>query len=278
MDEITKEAIERAKAKAGKTKMSATKETETNVESKSEVKPETKVEKTNSQEKPEKLQLNQFDLGSKVVTIKPWNGKTKKKMRKIFENVENPEDIDFFEVIKTLIYDYIKEDVFLNEGDIQFLLAKIRNISISEDVNMKLPCPNCGEQNKITGKTDSFIEYKKNELPKTYNDDIEFVEIESLEFFEDIKNDILNSEDYDGITTQADIEIALHIKMKDKGVKEVIDYLDELAIKESAQIIESLRDSISECKIQTEKECKSCRNKAVFNIDLTESIFTDLLK
>jgi len=171
------------------------------------------------------LKENQIRLGkNKTVTIKPWTGKTKKKIKKIFEGIESPEDIDFVKVIKILIYEYINEEVYLNEGEQQFLLLKIREISLGKEIQNTSDCSNCGEENYITCNTDEVVHYKENELPKIISETLELIDIPSLKFLEDGFKEYAESNNYDGVTTFADYESALHIKIKNKSISEVIDF------------------------------------------------------
>jgi hypothetical protein len=249
MDEITKKALEAAKA----------------------------TKKTEKTEKTEKT-LNQLELGAnKIITIKPWTGKTKKKMRKIFEHVENPEEVDYIAIMKTLIYGYVNEDVYLNEGEQQFILAKLREISIDECINYEIECPECETIQWIETCTDEFLHYKTNELPFEENG-IKFQDIETLEKFENTCKNIMKNDDYDGITTEIDIEIAMHIKIDEMDIVKILDYLDDLPLKETDKIIKTLRNKLPNCEMYVDRECKKCKAKNKFSIDITEDIFESLLK
>lgn len=253
MDELTKKAIEATKAKTEK------------------------VESKTVESKPKEINKNQIRLGeNKIVTIKPWTGKTKKKIRKFFENITSPEDINFMAVIKTLIYDYIEEDVYLNEGELQYLLIKIREISLDEKVNTISECPVCDYENKINTYTKDITFYKENQLPQKFKE-IDFVDIPNIKYYEDKIKFVMESDDYDGITTESDIELALHIDMK-KDIKEVINYLDEISIKESSEIISELRKVLPSCVVKDHKVCTKCQNEVDFIIDISTNVFEELLK
>ena len=80
MDELTKRAMEMAK------------------KSKPEKKTTTENDAADKQTVKIQKKENEIVLGkNKVVHIKPWTGKTKKKTRKLFENLTDPEDIDLWE-------------------------------------------------------------------------------------------------------------------------------------------------------------------------------------
>jgi len=271
MDEMTKNAIEAAK----KTNRKGTKRVKSVNDN-----PEIDGGIVEIIELPDiELSANKIKLGeNKIVTIKPWTGKTKKKIRKIFEYVENPEDVDFIAIMKTLIYDYVSEDVYLNEGEQQYLLSKIRDISISDKIHADVECPNCAQLNTISTSSSEFIHYKENELPFKYKNDISFIDIESLKLFEDNCKEILESDEYDGITTETDIETAMHLIIKTYTTKEIIDYLDELPLKDTSELMENLRTKLPRCNMYFEKTCKKCKTNQKFPIDITEDIFESLLK
>jgi len=262
MDEATKKAIEASKS-------NETNETnETNKTEKNE-----KIKEVTSTENSQ----NQITLGkNKVVTIKPWTGKTKKKFKKIFEFVERPEDIDFKQVMKTLLYDHIKEDIYLNEGEQQYLLAEIKKISLNDNFNESINCYNCDNKIHINKKIDEVLKYKENKLPKKYNN-IEFVDIKNLESLENEIKQIKESIDYDGLTSDQDVEFAMHIKIKDKTTKEIIEYLDNLAIKDLTDIIKNITEVLPSCSTEIELICPKCQHTDVYDIDITKEIFESLL-
>ena len=273
MDKMTEAALKKVKQENGVQEVQ-----EKEVQTKK--KPTTVKETTETTETTEvKKSDNTVVLGkNKSVKIKPWTGKTKKKIRKIFENIENPEDIDFIAVIKILIYDYIEDDIYLNEGEQQYILTKIREISLGEDINVSTECPECYALNNINTTLSNIVHYKDNELPHKYNDDIELVDIDTLATLENAFEETINSEDYDGITTINDIESALHIKIKDKSLKEVIDYLDNSPIKETEKVFELLNELLPKCELSHTKVCKNCKKEITFPIEITESIFESLVQ
>jgi hypothetical protein len=196
--------------------------------------------------------------------------------------VESYEDIDFQALIKTLLYDYLdkseKDNIYLNDGEQQYLLSKIKEISIDHKIDGNFNCPVCDGINNIKTTTDKSVKYKLNELPKKYNDDIEFVDIPTLKYFDDIANEIITADDYDDITTKADIEIACHLKIKDKDVKGVITYLDEMPLNETKDLMETLQNTMPKCDITLRKECDNCKKTVDFELDVTQSIFEELMR
>jgi hypothetical protein len=234
-----------------------------------------------------KTETNQILLGlNKKVTIKPWTGKTKKKFKNLFKYVESPEDIDFDEIVQLLLYSNIKENVYLNEGEQQLLLAEIKKISISDDISNEIECQSCGKITKIHKKLDDVISYKKNKLPSKFKD-IDFIDIENKETLISKVKEITESEDYDGVTTPTDIEFAMHIKLPDTdtdtdtnkiNVNTVIEYLDNLPINELSELVQSINEVLPSCEYTTSFKCKYCSKDQEANLDITQEIFEELLK
>jgi hypothetical protein len=277
-DKDTQEAIELAKK--GKPQTGLDKEKLKKEVSKQNTKT---TKKETPKEQPKIFKGKEVKLGeNKVVHISPWTGKTKKKFRKLFEFVESYEDIDFPALIKTLIYDYLdkseRENIYLNDGEQQYLLVKIKEISIDNKIEGEFNCPACESANKIKTVTEKAVKYKLNELPKKYNDEIEFVDIPGLKFFEEITNEIITADDYDGITTKPDIEVACHIKVKDKTVKDVIEYLDEMPLNETKDLMEEFHKTMPKCDVTIRKECDVCKKTVDFDLDVTQGIFEELMR
>jgi len=158
----------------------------------------------------------------------------------------------------------------------QLILTKLYEESVSDEIQTEIECPRCSKINKIKTNTKDIIHYKENELPFTYNN-IELVDIKDFKTFEKEVDKIINSENYDGITTEADIEVAMHININ-KPLKDVINYLDEIPLKESSEIIKTLREKLPNCELFIEKECNNCKNDVKFNIDISSLAFEELLK
>jgi len=160
----------------------------------------------------------------------------------------------------------------------QFLLGEIKRISLGDDIETVEECPECLTENTIKTKLDVCMVYKKNELPSKYNDEIELVDIPNKEFLNKTIQDIKESDDYDGITTDADIESALHFKIQGKNTKQVIDYLDNLPLKDVENLISALEAKLPNTEFKYKKTCKGCNKKVEFNVDITQGIFETLAK
>ena len=268
MDEMTKKAMEQVKK--------AKKEPETSRDTKKTEQVDTPVEKKSE------LGSNKIVLGSsKVVTIRPWTGKTKKRFRKIFEYVQGPEDINFDEVMNALLYDHIEEDVYLNEGEQQMLLAALKTISIDSEVIDEPECPSCSAKNRIKTDLSKILSYKENQFPHEYNNDITFIDIKNIEALKEVLKRLID-EDYDGVTSATDIEFAMHLDIQKDGktlkLEEVIDYLDDLPLSDLDDLISKYKEVAPKCDFQLDKLCSNCGTEQTFDLDITTGIFENLLK
>jgi len=247
--------------------------------------------KTNNEEViPEKqtkvTNPNEIKLGkNKIVHIKPWIGKTKKRIRKAFQFIDDPENIDFERIMDDLLYKHIIEgnNIFLNEGEQLYLLSKIKEISINDKIVDSEVCANCGVENDIKTTTKKSVHYKENTFPKEVGiingHNILVQDIISLK---DFKEELKILDDFNDETSEVDILFSMHIKAtkdsRELSTKEKIKFLDELPLNEIDKIIESINECSPECEIFVEQECKNCGKKSKFNLDITKGIFEELMK
>ena len=223
-----------------------------------------------------KLNPDQLQLGpDRIVTLSPWNGKTKKKFKKLFEFVEDPSDIDLKRVMEVLIYDHVKEDFLLSDAEQQYILTILKEISISNNIEFTSICPGCEQENKLTCTTKETI-YTDNMLPQVYKE-ISFIN-PGLEETKQVIKEFMDDDDYDGLTNETDIETASRIKIKDLKTKQVIEYLDNLAIKDVQDIMNKLDSYLPTIEQKFTTECKKCQTEQTFEIDMITGLFEDLLK
>ena len=216
------------------------------------------------------------DLGNnKTVHYTNWTGKTKKVFNKLIET--KGEDISVDDISETLIREYIQEqDIYLSPLEEQYLIVKIRDVSLSTKYTFVSECPNCSEVQEITDSTKNIFKFKKSKFPQKING-IEYVDIPSNSVFKKTVHEIQNSPTYDGLSTQADIEIAMHLKIDNKTPQEVMDYIDTLSLKEIEEILSNLSKISSDLKMGTEKTCKKCSQKGFFECDEIPNVFVELV-
>ncbi len=282
-DQKTKSQIEQSKTqeKKAQEKIQADELLNKPKESKIEPKIETKEPKKPKEPKVDKNKFPyEVKLGeNKIVNYKPWTGKTKKKFKKLFEHLENPEDIDFKGVIRILIRDNIDTpNLYISDDEQQYLTALIRKVSIQDDFEFSGVCDYCGAEQTIKTKISNAIKYRPNKFPQTKGG-VVFKDIESYDYLIDVVDDIINSDDYDGLTTEADIEFALHLELdKSTSPLEVLDKIDEMPLNQLDVLMNTIEDMSSDMKIKEEKTCKECSKKSEFSSSEIPGLFESLLK
>ena len=214
---------------------------------------------------------------TKTVHLKPWTGKTKKRFKKVFEGVSSMEDVDFREVLEVLIYNQSKEDLLFQEAEQQFLLVKLREASIGNEIISDTSCPNCGSEVKIKVKTEDLNDFESDKLPYKFSDEIEFKNCSKTEA-EDNITVVMNQPDFDGLTSEADIEFASRIKIKDKSIAEVIDYIDDLKISEQNKLVSAMNERLSKYSLIANHKCEHCKTEQPFTVDVITGVFEALAK
>ena len=224
---------------------------------------------------PAKLQDNQRKLGSRTVTLTPWAGKTKKKFKKEFQFADSMEDVDLQKIVEILVYDHIKEDHQLTDLELQYLLAELKEMSIGGEIECESDCPNCGSTNTIEASTKDAI-FKSDTLPAEYKN-FTFKNIKRSTFT-NIKNSIMNSKTFDGLSSESDIEIACKISIDNKTPAEMLIVLDNTPLKELTLLMNNYVDNLAFFELTQEKVCSSCQDKVSFDVDIITGIFEILAK
>ena len=265
-EELTRQAMERAQ------KTTPIQEKVT----KNQKVPKTPAAKVAKTPKEPKLLPTQRKLGDRIVTLQSWAGKTKKKFKKEFEFVDSPEDIDLPKIIEILVYDQIQEDYQLTELELQYLLTELKELSLGSEIECQSPCKSCGNHNKITSTTKEAVHFKADTLPAKFKD-WNFKNITRSEFLS-IKNEIMDSNDYDGLTSETDIELACKITKGKRTPNEMIELIDETPLMELNEMMEAYVSNMAEFSITKEHKCQKCGVTSKFDIDIITGIFETLAK
>ena len=96
-------------------------------------------------------------IGDKKVTFRKWKGKDKKEFIKCLKNPE----MEFNDVIQSLVYSCIEDDkVVFGVEELKYLLSRIRAFSLGEYINIELLCTSCMELHKQDFKLSDIIRQK----------------------------------------------------------------------------------------------------------------------
>ena len=225
---------------------------------------------------PEEYQY-ELRLGTnKTINFKLWTGKTKKKIRAIADD----EELTNKDIVQILIRDNIfPSDVYLNAIETQYVMLNIRAHSLDDTYLASGYCDICNLQEEMTINILKDIDYKKGDFPQSIDDlDIDLVDIDSEKELHEIFNTYLVSDKYDGITTEADVEIAMHIKKSDYTAINILSWMDELDLKSLKIISEKMQTISPDFNISKKQYCIDCDKGTIFVSTDLPDIFTELLE
>ena len=276
-EELTQMAILKAKALANETPKNIKIEKSTN-----EVVSEPVVEAT-----PEVINIetgtpiveysHSITFGiDKEIKFNNWTGRTKK----IFKKIAEDDSANLDGALDVLIRNYINnKDIYLSDVEQQYLILKLREVSLSDKFQYDSECPECGEIQTIESTIQETFRLKPANYPK-YNEILKltFVDIKNQDDLEDKIKEIQNAQDYDGITTRGDIEVAMHIKTNDsKSPQEILDMFDEMDLKSLNEILDELSNCAPSFESYNERVCKGCSKTVKFYTDEIPDVFSELL-
>lgn len=234
----------------------------------SEAEPEPKLEY------PFNVQLGK----SKNINFKTWTGKTKKKLKKLLSE-SNSEEEAFREMINILIKEHIDQpEIYLSDLEQQYLVLMMRKQSLSDKFEFDGECEACGNYQDVQSVIDVAITYTPNTYPQTFDaQGISFIDIESDSNLRKISDDYMISDNYDGLTTEGDIEIAMHISKDNLSPIEIMNWLDTLTLKSLKEVMSGLSECSSNITIAAEDFCTECNYKRKFTAEDLPNVFSDLL-
>ncbi len=214
----------------------------------------------------------------KSVRFKPWTGKTRKKFTKLFKDVKSMDDVNLKQVIQILITDNIEDkDAYLSDIEQQYILSLLRKESIEDKFNFDGYCEHCGEMQNIKTKVSEVNKYTKNNFPIEINNII-YKDIDSKSTLDKNVKDIIEKEDYDGLTTEYDVEVALHIDFKDgKNPLETLDYMDSLPINTLDEVLLQYLNNSSKFEMNITKVCNKCSMESLYKTTEIPGLYQSLL-
>jgi hypothetical protein len=236
--------------------------------------PNTEPKEINKTKYPFEVELGD----NKTVHFKAWTGKTKKKFKKLFQNLEDIEELDLKQVIQVLIYDQISEtDMYLSDNEQQYLMAMLYKLSLSDNITFFADCENCGENQLIKTQLSDAVNYTKSKYP-FIEDDLTINDIDKKSILDNYIKNIMFSDSYDGLTTEKDIEIALHLKIGEvTDPLEILNLMDEMDLKTLTDILQKLDNTQPQFKIEVVKKCKECQKNSKFGTEEIPGLYESLI-
>ena len=288
-EDLTKMAILRSKADDAAAKARAIIEDE-NPKPKTPEEPKNpkEPESTTNPETGEDLSKYKYSIklgNDKIAYFTNWTGRTKKVFSKMLSEL-TPEADEFEDelinnILTSLIRDYLRDpDMYLSDTEQQYLLTKIREISLSDDVEFNSICPECGDQHEISAKIDEVYHYTPGVYPIQNKDmKLTYVDIVSDEILKNTIKEIMESPNFDNLTSEADIEIALHLDKDNMNAIQILEMIDDMGLKDLAGLLKGLREAAPKLEMYYEDVCKNskCRKKVKFLAPDIPDVFSELM-
>ena len=207
-----------------------------------------------------------IELGDKLFVIRPWKTKDEKNFmikqtllsKKKQENEKELEKLLIEELIKPCIIEGNIEE--LDYSGMRKIIVELRCISIGDDINdVSIECISCGKNNSfnISLNEEGVISYKQfNTKIYKLNEKIS-VRFKTIPYTK-IKDD---TEEYDYLYLGIDEIIYEGTSYKDFTKESFENFLDNMDIKTSKKLAESLIEASSSLEIKKSVKCLHCQEE-----------------
>jgi len=223
--------------------------------------------------------------GGKKVKITEWTGKTRKRLKSLVMSLQGGQEVNFEEFLKILINEHIdKKDIYLSADEQQYLLTRLYQLSISNEVKGNANCPVCGEENEVLIDLPRDVLYTPSKYPLVWEDfpyhgGVEFVDIGTFTELKKTIEGVKKSPNYDGYSDDSDIEIAMHIHfMGASDILTNIGIIDSLPMQAYNEVMQKFFEVSPDFKIVVKnRPCQSCHNTVDFTIPEMPDILTEFM-
>ena len=202
-------------------------------------------------------------VGNKNLTIRKWKGKDKK----AFINALKEKKINENDVMNSLVYSCIEEDVILSLDEFKYVLTKIREYSLGDELEIEFYCASCGTVYTKKLKISEIIKYTYKELKEIKVKDvvIKLGELKNREIYvklieeDPIYDLLLRVESFNG--------------NEGFNLEELVDLFDDLDIDILSEILDIYADS--KFKIDDIKAiaCPECGTETLYEFDELPDFF-----
>ncbi|UOK16787.1 hypothetical protein [Vibrio phage phiKT1024] len=203
-------------------------------------------------------------MGDKTLTINKWKGRNKKEFTRLLNDPEKNEQ----QMMESLVYSCIDEDVVLSTDEFRYILSQIRAHSLGEDINFEFYCDKCNETFKKTLRISDIIRFNHKPLKNIKVDGVKIKlgEIKNKEIYaEKVVEDplydfLMRIEEINGNDTFSLLEL-----------EEIIDELELDVLEEVMKIYEDHRFKIDDINTVT---CE-CSHEMTFKFDELPGFFPE---
>lgn len=209
----------------------------------------------------------------KEVEITSWKAKHKKQFIKLIE--EKGENMTGEDVAEVLIRQNIdKSQIFLSPDEAQYLLIKIKELSLGGEVDFSMECDNeeCNKTFEVNLTLDAITHY----TPSNYSemDTITWRDIPSQAIFQKVCAENPNELD-------ADIELILHIDAingeQTIDFKTTLDLIDDMDIRDVTEINSQFMSVMAFLEMGSKIKCPHCGYEDDYQFDVIPNFFEELL-
>ena len=209
----------------------------------------------------------------KEIEISPWKTRTKKDFIKAMKDKKSIDGLDEEEILNILLYPYIEpKDIYLNDAEKQYLIVKIRDISMKSEIDFSIKCSSCGEIIDVSCNILDMVDYSPNKYEILHND-ILWTDIENKY---ELQKNKMKYQDYLPQT----IEMLSHIKKyknKEVTLEEMVELYEDFDLSESDKIVEDYNKIKSKLELRLEVKCDKCNSKDTYYFETIPKLFDPLL-
>ena len=211
----------------------------------------------------------------KKVEISFWRAKTKKDFIKLFK--EKEENVSEQDIIDILIKPYIdNKEIWLSPEEVQYILIKIRELSIEDNLNFSVDCTLCNNSFNIDIPINELYTFKENNFPVEIKDYVTFRELYDSNIVEEFKEKYKN--EYIPLSL---IIMLLHIEnyknTKITSFEQILEIYNNLTFKEEEILNKTYNENKASLDIEGKFICPHCETSDTYKFDVIPTFFDPIL-
>ena len=208
----------------------------------------------------------------KSVFITPWKAKAKKEFIKIFK--KNGDKTTEEDILNILLYPYLKDNIYLSSAELQYVLFKLREISIrNKEVEFVIDCNSCGEEIEIKTDISDLVHYKETLIPIEKNGNI-WRDPESNEI---VKQILFQYKDEPPTVLMIGLHLKKYRNRNIESLEEFLEIYDDLDMVEVENLEDEWYEVSSNFEIYKKIKCDKCDYETTYSFDIIPGFFDPLL-
>lgn len=208
---------------------------------------------------PVKDPYQSLQLGRRVIRFRKWKVKDRITLKNSLQNADTEKQGE--NTLKILVWNCLEGNVPLNQDELEYTFAKIREASIGDTIEFKYTCsnPECSKLNTEKMKISKIWRPKYSQLQSI--GDIELQEIQNPEYY----NKKMKELNYSSLC-----DLILHIKSidgKELSETELFDYFEDMDTIDADKILEQWENIAFSIDRKNTLLCPHCQNESDFEFD-----------